>query len=119
MSMPLKPIRSNSAVSSGRRLRYCRSRLTNGTCLPLGLSNVEFLDQRHDPVLLLAGNELMYGQRQHGFCGFLAYREVAWPVAKISGRGLKMHRYRIMHLGIDAARHQVLLKVVASLATRD
>src|SRR5262245_17970605 len=119
MYWPLAPMRSNSAVSSSRMLRYCRSRLTNGTCIVGPLSIEELPDRVDDAVLLLARDELVDRQGQHGPHDGLADREVARGVAEELRRRLQVHRNRVVHLCVDPAADEELLKLVAPLAAHD
>src|SRR5882672_11899049 len=100
MYMPLSPTRWKAAVSSARNSRNWRSRLTNGTCMTSALSTVEPSDQLGDTLLLRAGDELVHRQRQDRAHNALAHREVAGLVAELPGRGLQVHRDRVVHLRV-------------------
>ena len=46
----------------------------------------------------------------------LGHREVAALMTQIRGRRLQMHRHRIVDLGVDRVRDEILLQLVASFA---
>src|SRR5882672_2950501 len=119
MYIPLRPTRSSASCSSSRKSRYCRSRLTNGTCVTGPLSTIEPPDELCDLILLGAGDEFVGRKRDHRLGGGLADREGAGLVSQSARGWLQVHGHRVVHLGVDAIGNQEFLQLVAPLRADD